>query len=889
LPVCEVDGQRVAERLSEPDARFEVEELAPDRKLETELEALVERALAARGDSAILLYFSGYAQLSERGELELALDLRRASGAPLTRLAALVGRLEDAFVLLDLVHEPDEMDPMLSTTYVAAARDAIASKQTGIGLIVAARPSGRSTRVPSALTHLLLRALEGAAPSVEGRRAQAVTLNAAYEAMREDRELFHELPAAGFFRGRRPFAVLLPPNVVVSDEASRSEPPPRSSVRPSVRPSVGPPSEAPSSGTSAAEGDQLAERAEHEAAIEAYKRALFLLGSSKGPERAALYHRIGRSKRALGSDTEAVHNFDKALGLEPLHARAFREAAEILIAQRDFERLEKLRRRRFEAHPDSAGKIAELSAIAELWSEQAQDDKRAIVALEQWIALRPELEAFERLVAALDRSAKPAAAIEARKRLAELHTDPVRRAQVLTDAARIAASSHPNRSDAAELAQRALEADAGALAALEIAAQWLGKQRRFGELAGLYESVLERSCDAPVAWDLAKRVGLVRRDQLDDAAGAKRAFARALEHDPSDVELRYLLAELLQAERAHAAAADQMRLAARFAPRDPDAYRRALWLFEQLGEADAAWCAAVALDQLGEADINESLLADAHRPEGLPAVRATLEPADWEAGLLHPERDRELDELLGSIADAALELAARRHARHLPALDGSTRQDVERGTATIARSLVWTSRLLGIELPELHVVAQLPVEIASTPTREHKLIVPRALATGLELPELAFLYARQLWYHRPEHRVLIGYPSLAELAELLLATLAATGHESQAVDERVRALADELAELLAGDALDALTERVGPLQTRGLRRRLVDWTQALHTRAARAGLIACADLERAAEFVRRHPPAAGIEPEAQIDDLRAFSISSEHARVRERLGVALRG
>jgi hypothetical protein len=293
----------------------------------------------------------------------------------------------------------------------------------------------------------------------------------------------------------------------------------------------------------------------------------------------------------------------------------------------------------------------------------------------------------------------------------------------------------------------------------------------------------------------------------------------------------------------------------------------------------------VALDELGEADINESLLADAHRPEALPAVRAALEEGDWQDGLLHPERDRELDQVFALIANAALELGGPR----FPALDASTRQDIERGTATVARSLVWTSRLLGIELPELHLIADLPAEIATAPTGTLELVAARSLASGIELPELAFLWARQLWFHRPEHRVLVGFPTLAELAELLLATLALAGHDSEAVDGRVRALADELSSRLDADLLETLTDHARRMQTRGLRRRIVDWTRGVHTCSARAGLVACGDLARAAQFVRRHPPSGGIEPEAQIDDLRAFSISPEHARLRQRIGVALRG
>ena len=57
--------------------------------------------------------------------------------------------------------------------------------------------------------------------------------------------------------------------------------------------------------------------------------------------------RIAQAKEALGSPSEAVHNYDKALGVEPLHRYAFDRAAALLREQRDYSRLERLGRVKF--------------------------------------------------------------------------------------------------------------------------------------------------------------------------------------------------------------------------------------------------------------------------------------------------------------------------------------------------------------------------------------------------------------------------------------------------------------------------------------------------------------------------------------------------------------
>ncbi len=134
--------------------------------------------------------------------------------------------------------------------------------------------------------------------------------------------------------------------------------------------------------------------------------------------------------------------------------------------------------------------------------------------------------------------------------------------------------------------------------------------------------------------------------------------------------------------------------------------------------------------------------------------------------------------------------------------------------------------------------------------------------------------------------MLLGYTSLSELAGLLLSALSAGGRESEAIDEHVEELGEALAERLSRSALSELEQRASAMPTRGLRKRVIEWTTGVHLASSRVGLLACGDPELAAGVTRRHPPA-GVDAEAQIDDLRAYSISSEYRELRARIGIAL--
>lgn len=868
-------GDQLHDRLSEPDANFRVEVLETRGRLGERISAILREH---GGNGPTLVFVSGRISLADDGP---QLDLSGGSELLFSELrASLVSGADDVVLVLDAGHVGDPDDPTLSATLIDAAIAAIEPKESGISLLVGARPTDAATTPKSEFARSFLTALDDARSKLA--RSGAVTAAQVYRSMRDNADLFHEIPAAGYFPGRREFPLLVEQSVVVGSESTA--PASMKSTRPSVRPSIPPAVKLPVVEDAWREGTNASKAGRPAEAIEHYKKALLLLGQK--PERAELYYRIGREKEALGSAAEAIHNYDKALGIEPLHHEAHNRASKLLQTEGDFARLERFLRRRLDARSDTPGKIKELSAIAALWQTLAGEPAKAIAALEQWIALEPNADALARLIEARTGAARHAAANQARKELAALlETDPGRRGRVLLEAATTAEKHLPGGGDALDLAKAALDADPALLEALEVAARALGSRRRWKELAELYEWLLGRVSGDVVIWDLGKKLGMLYRDELDDAERATAAFSRAVEKKPSDLELRFWLTELHEAQRDYAAAARQMRAAASESSRDANVYRRALWCFEKTGEADSAWCAANVLDHLGEADINESLLADTHRPEGLLVARASFSEAEWSS--LRSERDDALESLLERVAPAAIELRVRdlEKNKRLPRLDESTQQNPS-GTTTLMRSLAWTARLLGTGVPVVHVLPTVEGDLSPLPLVESTAVAGRNVASGLDLPELAFLWARVLSYLRPEHRLVIFYPTALDVAKLLLGTLALVGVEEAEGD--ALALSKALAELVDDDVLGEVEELARALEKKRLRTRVGRYVRGVHRAAGRAGLIACGDIARAVALVERFPLGVELEARAQTDDLHAFSISVEHARIREHLGVSLK-
>jgi tetratricopeptide (TPR) repeat protein len=503
-------------------------------------------------------------------------------------------------------------------------------------------------------------------------------------------------------------------------------------------------------------------------------------------------------------------------------------------------------------------------------------------------------EELAELIASCDHAEQHEEAVAAREELAaELTSDPARRAYILEEAARIAGGRLGDSARAVRLAREALDVDPTSLGALDVVTGELGNGEAWLELATVYEGVLKRLADGPIAARIAAHLGAIRRTRLGDFDGALKAFERALACDPADPTVLRKVAEVRE-ERGETEWAIRFRRAeAKSAPSEPVAYRAAVHLFSEAGELDAAWNAAAALVALGAADDTSRALHEAHRDGGLLQVQRGLSFADWTSGLLDPDRDREISNLFAFVEDAAIKVRLDQlaRARALPDLPDSARHDPEKSTAMLARSLLWTSKLLGADAPLLYVVDGAPGQMVPAPAPTRTSLVSRTLASGLALGELSFLWARHLTFQHAEHHVLTFYSTPKALTDLLFAVKAVGSPDPRSIDfpdAEAKALARALGNALTDSAQRELASRVRGLSTDTLADRAFAWARSVELVAGRVGLLACGDVSIAANLVTRFPLPGLLSPSAQREDLLAYSVSAEYGELRGRLGAQIR-
>jgi hypothetical protein len=334
----------------------------------------------------------------------------------------------------------------------------------------------------------------------------------------------------------------------------------------------------------------------------------------------------------------------------------------------------------------------------------------------------------------------------------------------------------------------------------------------------------------------------------------------------------------------------ELRTALRAGARDLKALGRALVLFELCSKPDGRWNAACALELLGGANESELELAQAHRPEGLLPAQGVIPEADWLKNLLCPERDPTDEALVRALGDAvvAVGVDTARRKRRAPELEPSALQDPEKSTTMLARTLVWTARVLGLPRPSLYVLEQVPGDLAIAPTSEPTVLAGKALGSGFTLPELAFRWARVLVLLRPENRLGSLFSEPGELRALAQAAVAVvTTGPMPRLDGDAKLFARGLRRQLRGPALTRLRAAIGQSSASDVSRRLRSWARSGELVGARAGLLACGNLALAARLTEASP-LPGTSAREQLDDLIGYSLSEEYASLRERLGVALR-
>ncbi len=221
----------------------------------------------------------------------------------------------------------------------------------------------------------------------------------------------------------------------------------------------------------------------------------------------------------------------------------------------------------------------------------------------------------------------------------------------------------------------------------------------------------------------------------------------------------------------------------------------------------------------------------------------------------------------------------------LVALDPQTRIGEETtASAGVWRAFHWAAEVLAVPCPGIFVVDEVPGDIAAVRAAEPSTAVGPAIVARRSAKELAFLAGRHLTYYRPEHQVLINFPTHDELERLLLASveLAVPGSTGAMSNRAVSALKERLERIITPKERALLTEAAQRLLGRQGPTSLARWARSVELTAGRVGLFLCGDLATATATVDAELRGiAGLSGEDRRKDLVDFTTSEAFASLRQ--------
>lgn len=872
----------------------------------TELETDFERALAGIGPSDDLLVFLAAMTTTHADSVSLVLaDDRSTLGLRVLSDAVLVREPASVLFVVEACHDGDPDDPMLAAEHVDAIARALDARARGYGALVGARPAAGAVSGAWPFTrHLLYTAAESESHDDRG----AAPMSLVYERMRSARPDDARVQSFVFVRGGTDFVLVEPPDVVHVAASMRGGPASVPPSGPKSAPHSRPPSSRPPRSAQPSLppmeplvdlADGARERGAWEEALAAYKAALMVApqpGADDGV-RASIYARIGDVKRAQGKPREAELNYEKALASDARHRAALDALVDLATEAKDVRRAVDWRRKRLPVIDGADARVAELLAMARAQQGELGDARAAAETLEEARRVDPrDLAVAEGLRDAYEKLHRWPRVVDVLAEIAELTTDPAQRAAVRFAAADVALGRLREEERGLGLLDRALDDDPTHDKALHALVAVRTTRGEWDALDAAYTRLVDRFAklgDAERAWDVCRKLGVLRRDKTRDVVGAIEAFTGAVSCKPSDIDSRAMLADMHLARGDEAQAITEFERVAQDAPLRASTYARLFALHQRASRADRAWLAATALEELGAADVDQQLVADQFRPEGPVRPSRSLDDAGWDEVLRAPGADDVVADVLRAIVDAAMiaRIDELRETRKLFGLDPARLQNAA-STVTAVRSFQWAAQVLGVEAPELYVLDEVPGGIAAVPAPRPSTALGPDVLRGLGAKDLAFLAGRHLTYYRREHYALVCYPTLPELSALFLGAvklvmpeLPVPLHLSDAVARRRKTLVKH-ADDAQKKTLRAAVER---LDARGGRVDLAAWIKSVELSAQRAGLLLCGDLKVAMTRMRAEKRAiAELGLDQRRADLLAFCASDKLGRGRALLGVDAR-
>jgi tetratricopeptide (TPR) repeat protein len=632
-------------------------------------------------------------------------------------------------------------------------------------------------------------------------------------------------------------------------------------------------------------------------ALTNYQKVLTSLGDDDAHERAEVYYKLGRVKKAQGQSKQAINNFEKGLALEPTHRPTLEAQVAIYEELNDWSQACVYRRQIIDNVLEGEERYELFKALGDIYAEKVGDPNQALVAFEAASEIKPDdhllLHKMLQLYQKVNAWEK---VVDALQRIAEADPNPERRSRYLFTMGQAYRDKLDDPYHAAELFDEALDLNPEYLEAFKRVDKIFTGLKDWAKLERAYRKMIHRLVGrgkTEVEYSLWHALGLIYRDRLQDTAKAIDAFNGASAIKPDSIEEYLILAELSDQRQQPDEALKYYNKILKIDPMNVDTYRAIYNVHLQREAYDEAWCCAAVLAFLNRGNEEEQRFFEDWRPTDIPKVTGRLNTELWWAHLLHEDQDKYIGKIFESVALAALKakLGALKAKNEMPVLPEQFRQDPASSTISFARTFWWAGEVLGIRPPVLYARSDVPGGLVAVPAEPPASIAGQGVLTGLSALERAFVAGKHLAMYRGEHYIKTLFPTVTELTVILFAAIQMVSPETAAPKEiapQVKATAESLVKHMQPMQREQLKVVVGKFLKEGARANIKRWMQCVENSAARAGLLMCGDLDVARKVVQAQAQIPGdISAGERVRELMVFCCSESYFTLRKTLGITI--
>jgi golgin subfamily B member 1 len=632
-------------------------------------------------------------------------------------------------------------------------------------------------------------------------------------------------------------------------------------------------------------------------ALTNYQKVLTSLDESDTEARANIYHKLGCIKKEQGQSKQAINNFEKALAVEATHRPTLEALIGVYADLKDYKQVCAYKRQVLDNVMEGEERFKLLVEIGDIWAEREKNNTKAIETYEEALELEPKNHVLlHKLLGLYQATSNWPKMIESLQSIADLETNPERKAKVVYTMAQVYRDKEQDLDKAVEYFNETLDLNPFFLEAFERINKIVTAAKDWKQLERAFRKMLHRVAgkgNADLEYNLWHNLGVIYRDRLHDLTPGIEAFKMAARLKPEEPMERQILAELYEMTEQFDSAIEEQLEILKHEASHVDPYRALYRLYHRQQNFDAAWCMCQALAFLGKADDDERRFFEDYRPKGMQQVKSRLDNELWVLSLFHPDENLYIGKIFEMLAPAALsaKIQQLKATKQLPVLDKRFKQDPATSTVTFAKTFGWAAQVLGVACPDLYVRNDVPGALAAVPAAPPASVAGQSVLTGFTPQELTFIVGKHLSYYRGEHYIKHLFPTVPELTMLLFAGMKMVSPDTPVPAEmtaQVNATAAELAKFMQPIHIEGLRLVVRKFIEDGAKANIKRWSQAVELTACRAGLLLCGDLEIAKKIIMAEPQVPGDLPHAdKLKELLVFSVSTQYSAVRKALGIAI--